>query len=274
MATRREKRNRKADEKKQRKLNATILRRMTKNPDKYNKNAERNRLRDIEGERRKIQHEAIRQAQRLAAIHDPSGAMFNVDPVIMLDDGRVVSVETLRLRELSAQEKAAAEKLKVEGLINDAPMKSESSDGQLPPTAPASSELCVLPNGMNPDRLTRLEAVNGPKPPRGLSNKQQKKRAALEPRPAPPKPTIPDHVLIPETEQNWLVLWDLPDEQLERRVLQEKRRKAAERKALRVKQESGKVERRIARDEKRRTYREMKLAWKDIKGTSCFIYKS
>ncbi|KAL2046046.1 hypothetical protein N7G274_001493 [Stereocaulon virgatum] len=265
VATRREKRDRKADEKKQRKLNATILRRMTKNPDKYNRNAERNRLRDIEGERKRIQNEAIRQVQRLAVIHDPSGAMFNVDPVIKLDDGRVVSVKTLRLQELRAQEKAAAEKTKVERLVDGATVKPESGDGQLPPRAPASSEFSVLPNRMNPERLARLEAVNGPKPPRGLSNKQQKKRAALEPRPAPPRPTIPDNVLIPEGEQNWLALWDLPDEQLERRVLQAKRRKAAERKALRVKQKSGKAERRIARDEKRQIYREMKLAWKGIK---------
>src|ERR1700678_4192075 len=55
IAARREKRNRKSDEKKQRKLNATILRRMTRNPMKYTKNAGRNRLRAIEQERRKIQ---------------------------------------------------------------------------------------------------------------------------------------------------------------------------------------------------------------------------
>ena len=272
VAARREKRNRKADEKKQRKLNATILRRMTRNPDKYNKNAERNRLRDVEGERRRIQQEAVRQAQRLAAIHDPSGAMFNVGPVIKQEDGEMISVETLRRREQRAQEKAAAEQAKAEGVINGALIKSEPSDGQIPPATTTISEPSVLPNGFNPDRLARLEAVDFPKPSRGLSKTQQKKRAALEPRPAPPKPTIPNHIPIPEGEENWLVLWDLSDEQLERRVLREKKRKAAERKALRVKQKSGKAERRVARDEKRRVYREIKLTWKAIKGKIGYFY--
>ena len=54
VSARREKRLRKADEKKQRKLNATILRRMTRNPEKYNKNASRNRIRACEAERKKI----------------------------------------------------------------------------------------------------------------------------------------------------------------------------------------------------------------------------
>ena len=51
-------------------------------------------------------------------------------------------------------------------------------------------------------------------------------------------------------------------------MIREKRREAAARKALRVKQQSGKVERRMARDEKRRVYRGLKLEWGAIKGTS------
>src|SRR2546421_10980640 len=119
-AARREKRNRKSDEKKQRKLNMTILRRMvrvktqnqrlrhgvneglltfcdlqTRNPEKYNKNAARNRLRAIEAERRKIHMNAVFMAQRLAAIYDPSGAKFNVKPVTTLEDGRVVTLESI-----------------------------------------------------------------------------------------------------------------------------------------------------------------------------------
>lgn len=267
VAARREKRNRKADEKKQRKLNATILRRMTRNPDKYNKNAERNRLRDIEGERRRIWQEAFRQVQRLAAIHDPSGALFNVGPVVKLEDGNVISEETLRRREQRAQEKAAAERLKTENTVDEAPaIHSAGNVTDLPPATATPNSSHLSTSEVKPGGLTRIDAADPPNSGKVLSKKQQKKRAALEPRPPPQKPTIPENIPIPDGEENWLALWDLPDDQLERRVLREKKRKAAERKALRVKQKSGKAERREARDEKRRVYREIKLTWKAIKG--------
>lgn len=124
----------------------------------------------------------------------------------------------------------------------------------------------ALRNGINPERLAHIEAMVSQRAPSRLSKTQQKKRAALELRPPPPKPAIPEGISIPKGEENWLELWNLPDDQLERRVLKEKRRKAAERKALRVKQQSGKAERRVARDEKRRVYRDIKLTWKAIKG--------
>ncbi len=267
VAARREKRNRKSDEKKQRKLNATILRRMTRNPDKYNKNAERNRLRDIEGERRRIWQEAVRQVQRLAAIHDPSGAIFNLGPVVKLEDGTVISEETLRRREQRAQEKAAAERVKTENTVDEAPATHSAGNDTVPPAATATTNSNpISSSGIKLGHLTRIDAENPPKSVRGLSKSQQKKRAALETRPPPPKPTIPENIPIPDGEENWLALWDLTDEQLERRVLREKKRKAAERKALRIKQKSGKAERREARDEKRRVYREIKLTWKAIKG--------
>ena len=237
---------------------------MTRNPDKYNKNAERNRLRDIEGERRRIWHEAVRQAQKLAAVHDQSGVKFNVGPVVKLEDGTVVSEDTLRRRQERAQERAAAEKIKEVGFTDGALTTHGVGDGEA--TESRSTKYPALHNGINPDRLAHIEAVVSQRPPSRLSKTQQKKRAALEPRPPPPKPTIPEGVSIPEGEENWLELWDLPDDQLERRVTREKKRKAAERKALRVKQKSGKGERRIARDEKRRVYRDIKLTWKAIKG--------
>lgn len=261
VAARREKRNRKADEKKQRKLNATILRRMTRNPDKYSKNAERNRLRDIEGERRRIWQEAIRQAQRLAAIHDPSGASFNIGPVVVQEDGTVISQETLHRRETKSKEKAAAQMAKETTDIGDEFVAPTPITIETPNSAPPISSI-----GLNPERLANIVATMSQQAPSRLSKTQQKKRAALEQRPPPPKPAMPDHISIPESEENWLALWNLTDDQLERRVLREKKRKAAERKALRVKQKSGKAERRIARDEKRKVYRDIKLTWKAIKG--------
>lgn len=268
VAARREKRNRKSDEKKQRKLNATILRRMTRNPDKYNKNAERNRLRDIEGERRRIWSEAVRQAQRLAAVHDQSGLMFNVGPVVVQEDGTVISKESLRRRQEKAQEMIAPEQIKDVQLKNEASTNPESDVAEAP-TSICANTLALL-NRLNTGHLTHVEAMGSPRAPSRLSKTQQKKRAALEPRPPPPKPVIPQGVSLPAGEENWLEMWDLPDDQLERRVLRAKKRKAAERKALRLKQKSGKAERRVARDEKRRVYRDIKLTWKTIKGVySC-----
>ena len=240
----------------------------TRNPDKYTKNAERNRLRDIDGERRKIWTEALKQAQRLAAVHDPSGAMFNVGPVITQEDGTVISLETIRRR----QERDAAEQVKKLGTMPTAGGTDKIHDGF--PTSESKHKMNndtgadVSLNRINPARLSQIEIVKPRAGPKGMSKTQQKKLALLEPRPPPPKPIIPDGISIPEGEEDWLALWDLADEQLERRVIRGKRRKAAERKALRTKQQSGKVERRAARDEKRKVYRELKMTWKTIKGIS------
>ena len=269
MAARREKRNRKSDEKKQRKLNATILRRMTRNPDKYNKNAERNRLRDIEGERRRIWQEAVRQAQRLAAVHDQSGAIFNVGPVVIQEDGTVISQDTLRRQQEKAKRTIIAKPIDEGAFTSDVSHVPAVGDVETPASKSADSP--ALSNWINPDRLAHIVDAVSQQPPSRLSKTQQKKRAALEPRPPPPKPTIPQGISIPEGEENWLELWDLPNDQLERRVLRAKKRKAGERKALRVRQKSGKAERRVARDEKRRVYRDIKLIWKAIKGMGSML---
>lgn len=260
VAARREKRNRKSDEKRQRKLNATILRRMTRNPEKYTKNAERNRLRDIEAERRKIWTEAIKQAERLAAEHDPEGFSFNVGPVMRQEDGSVISLETLRKR----QEKAALEQAKKYGFEVNSTIDKLGLSSQLADKA-NQDRLTALSNGVNPDRFAQMNLGKSDLATTGMSKTQLKKKEALIPRPPPPKPVIPEGISTPVGEENWLALWDLPDHLLERRVIKEKKRKAAERKALRVKQKTGKVERRVARDEKRRIYREVKLTWKAIK---------
>ena len=76
---------------------------------------------------------------------------------------------------------------------------------------------------------------------------------------------IPKGIKIPEGEEDWLSLWDLPDEELGRRLVREKRRKAAERKALRERQKADKTERRAARDERRWVYRDFKSEWKKTK---------
>lgn len=236
----------------------------TRNPAKYSKNAERNRLRAIEMERRTIYNEALKQAQRLAAIHDPTGVMFNVSAVTTQEDGTVITLETMRKRE----EREAAKKEGSNVLL-------EITTGQKGNAKPAESgdkadEEKSLISMMNPAREAQLDVGQAVRPPKShMSKTQQKKLAKFQPRPPPPKPKIPENVQIPEGEEKWLELWDLPDEEIERRVLRDKRRKAAARKALRVKQKSGKVERRAARDEKRKVYRDLKNTWRSIKGNCC-----
>jgi hypothetical protein len=50
---------------------------------------------------------AVYMAQRLAAVYDPSGAMFNVSPVVTLEDGRVTTVEADQRRKEREAQKAA-----------------------------------------------------------------------------------------------------------------------------------------------------------------------
>ena len=215
----------------------------------------------------------MQQTQRLAAVHDPTGSTFNVGPVVTQADGTVISVETLRRR----KEQELARLAREEGIVS----ATGAPDGKATATSTESNaQACTLQDGMhpardplsslhneiNPARLAQMDIGRPEQPPQKISKTQQRKRAALEPRPPPPKPIIPERISVPDGEVNWLSLWDLSDNQLERRVIREKKRKAAERKALRIKQKSGKVERRAARDEKRKVYRELKMTWKAIKG--------
>lgn len=204
------------------------------------------------------------QAERLAAIHDPSGKMFNVGPVLIQEDGKVVSVEFMERR---AQAQAERDGKLARG--NDVPAKgiTNAAKGEPNYSQVKDQSMDFTQDNVDPARRKQIQiAAGGEAQTKKLSKNQQKKLAMLEPRPPPPKPLIPPGVTIPEGEENWLVLWDLSDDELERRVIKEKKRKAAERKALREKQKEGKAERRAARDERRRVYREKKSEWKAIKG--------
>ena len=218
-------------------------------------------------ERRKIYHEAVQQAQRLAAIYDPSGVSFNVSPVVKFQDGTVITKEALKRREERQAEKAALEQHNKDGGAQESPTEAQDRQHKTTVLATSADESIIKQNGLHPDRIGRVEGTDVQPLPSKMSKKHQKRLALYEPRPPPPKPTIPEGIFIPEGEENWLALWDLSEDQVERRVTREKKRKAAERKALRVRQQSGKAERRAARDEKRRVYRDLKLEWKSIKGS-------
>ena len=247
----------------------TDIVRKTRNPDKYTKNAERNRLRAIETERRHIWSEALRQAQRLAAVHDPSGTTFGIGAVTTNEDGTVVSVEAQRRRE---ERRKAAEASKGEGAtsISDGAKLTVANHNTISELPQEKNGQGCVNHRIYGDPSAHTKASSAPyapdQPKNTISKSQQKRLTKFEPRPPPPRPILPKGVSVPEGEENWIALWDLPDNELERRVLRAKKRAAAARKALRVKQKSGKVERRAARDEKRKVYRDLKLTWKTIKG--------
>jgi hypothetical protein len=203
-------------------------------------------------------------AQRLAAVYDPTGAMFNVKPVITLEDGRVVTLEsTERKKEREAQKQAGKEA--AENGANEAQVNGQHAADKA--KAVESIGGSSVADRLNPERMAMLiESKMPQKHPIGMSKTQQKKMEQFAPRPPPPKPTIPEGIDLPsDEEENWLELWDLPDEELERRVMRAKKRAARARKELRIKQKTGKPERRAARDEKRRVYRELKQSWKIIR---------
>ncbi|TAQ84664.1 hypothetical protein B7494_g7007 [Chlorociboria aeruginascens] len=190
-AAKKEKKKAKSDAKKARKINDIMTRRANKNPEKYNKNKERNRLRDIEYERHKIRMEAVKQAQRLAAIHDPTGKTFNVNPVYVTEDGKV---KTVKQPMEENKEKAGA-------------------------TAAAAPPLETV----NPDRHALISGI-GP-PGRKLSNKQKKRLAMYGPKPIPPKPILPEGVTIPEGEENFIAMFDIDDVGVQKRLNEQKRQK-------------------------------------------------
>jgi hypothetical protein len=204
-------------------------------------------------------------AQRLAAVHDPSGAMFNVGPVTTLEDGSVISLEALERRKERQRERELREQAIARG---EEPPKPNGTTNE-------QTTSHGLVNGINLQRLKFFENTQ-PQPQAGvrqMSKTQQRKLEAHAPRPPPPKPTIPEDIPIPsDEEEDWLSLWDLPEGELERRVVRAKKRAAAARKALRIKQKEGKAERRAARDEKRKVYRGLKETWKVVRGEFDFLH--
>lgn len=201
--------------------------------------------------------------QRVAAVHDPSGKSFNVEPVTTSEDGHVVTLASIarkKEKERRREEEAAAK-------ANNVPAPLLEPEPVAPIVETLADDPSRNPHYVNPERLRQLVKAKTQKPRgRGLSKTQQRKQEQNPPRPPPPKPTIPDGVQLPDDEDEpWLDLWDLSDEDVERRVVRAKRRAAQERKNLRIKQKEGKAERRAARDEKRRVYRELKQSWKVIR---------
>ena len=189
-------------------------------------------------------------------------------PVTTVEDGRVVTLESIERK----KEKEALKQAQQEANQAAAETGAAGEQHQTQPQGTDEATALAAVGGsvvdrLNPERLQMLydQKLNPPRPA-GLSKTQQKKMQQFAPRPPPDRPVIPEGIVLPENETtNWLELWDLPDEDLERRVNRRKKQAARARKELRIKQKTGKAERRAARDEKRRVYREIKLSWKTLR---------
>jgi hypothetical protein len=189
--------------------------------------------------------EAVKQAERLAAKYDPSGKMFNVGEVVVLADGSVKSKERLRkIEELKIQRerdrKAAEEAKQVTQAIKQA-TKEARRRGADPPTTI---------EGINPERLAQIQSA----PAHHISNTQKKKKDLYAPKPVTPKPVIPEGIAIPEGEENMIALWDITDEDIQKRLNEVKRKKGQERAAFKKQQKKEKIFRRAMKAKKKQAH--------------------
>jgi hypothetical protein len=232
-------------------LQLTFILLQTRNNEKYTKNKERNKERDIMLERQKIRFEAVRQGERLAAIHDPTGKMFNVGEVIVMPDGQVKSKEAIeRAAEAKKQKEMDALAEKAENIRiaeEKANYKKEKlaakREGREPPPRPdyapklaLQSAASVYGNGGQPaygGQQMRSNQQTGTNAKRKISKKQQQRLEMLKPKPVPPKPVIPEGIALPEGEENLLELWDITDEEIAKRLRSKKKEKIIAGKTLR-----------------------------------------
>jgi len=226
----------------------------TRNNEKYSKNKDRNRERDILLERQRLRFEAVRQAERLAAIHDPTGKMFNVGEVVITPDGQVKSKEAIaRAAEAKKQKEieAAAEKLEnirlaeEKAKYREAKLQAKREGREAPPRPDYTPQIDLQSSasfygnrsGGQPaysgQQMGRQPAT-GAKPPRKISKKQQQRQEMLKPKPVPPKPVIPEGIALPAGEENLLLLWDISDEQIIKRLNSKKKEKILAAKKLRL----------------------------------------
>ncbi|MCJ1313421.1 hypothetical protein MMC25_007099 [Agyrium rufum] len=127
--------------------------------------SERDRLQAIIDEKRRIRVKALKQAQYLATVYDPSGALFNIGPVVVPEDGVAVSEESFRKTEAQ---------------------KSVTEDVR------AGNEL-----------LSAAEAIQDVRC--SLSKTQQRKREQRKRKPPKPQPVLPPDIEVSEGEENWIV---------------------------------------------------------------------
>jgi hypothetical protein len=85
------------------------------------------------------------------------------------------------------------------------------------------------------DRARYVQVVNkfGRLVNQKISKKQMRKREQLEPKPVPPRPVIPEGIPMLEGETNLVALWDITDQEILRRLADQKKQKSQASKDLR-----------------------------------------
>merc|ERR1712093_8777 len=236
LAQRKEKKRIKSEAKQQRKLNDLLHRKLNRKTEKYSKNKDRNKQRAIDLERQKIRADAVKQAERLSAIHDPSGKIFNVGEITILPGGVVNSKEGMRR---AAEAKERKEREEAEGKD----IEKRYKDAEKAAKFEAEEAQRAIDQGLPaPTRYPAKEALKNMQRPMRISKKQLQRQEQLEPQPVPPKPVIPDGISLPEGEEDLLALWDITDEQITKRLANQKREKAQSRKQLiKIQQENKKL---------------------------------
>merc|ERR1712093_689106 len=236
LAQRKEKKRIKSEAKQQRKLNDLLHRKLNRKTEKYSKNKDRNKQRAIDLERQKIRADAVKQAERLSAIHDPSGKIFNVGEITILPGGVVNSKEGMRR---AAEAKERKEREEAEGKD----IEKRYKDAEKAAKFEAEEAQRAIDQGLPaPTRYPAKEALKNMQRPMRISKKQLQRQEQLEPQPVPPKPVIPEGISLPEGEEDLLALWDITDEQITKRLANQKREKAQSRKQLiKIQQENKKL---------------------------------
>ncbi|KAH7336552.1 hypothetical protein BKA65DRAFT_36189 [Rhexocercosporidium sp. MPI-PUGE-AT-0058] len=236
LSQRKEKKKIKSEAKQQRKLNDRLHRKLNRNTEKYDKNKDRNKQRAIDLERQRIRANAVKQAERMAALHDPSGKMFNVGEIIILPGGIVMSKESMeRAAEAKEQkDKEDAQRNAIEKRYKDAERaaKLEAEEAQR-----------AIDQGMPaPTEYPAKEALKRMKRPKKISKKQLQRLQQLKPQAVPPKPVIPKGIRLPDEEEDLLALWDITDAEITRRLADKKKEKTQSRKQLiKIQQENKKL---------------------------------
>jgi hypothetical protein len=167
--------------------------------------------------------------------------MFNVGEVVVMPDGQVKSKDAIKkAAEMKAQREIEAAVEKAENIritAEKAKYKEEKlqakRDGREPPPRPSFAPATNLQGAAS--FYGGGEVANKNQQPKvsRLSKKQQRRIEMLKPKPVPPKPVIPEGISLPEGEEDLLALWDITDEEIQRRLKVKKKEKIQAGKNLR-----------------------------------------
>lgn len=168
---------------------------------------------------------------------------------MILPDGTVKSKERMRKAEEARIQRQAERKAEAEA-------KQAASEAKIAAKEARKNGEVPAIDGVDPQRLAQIETVPGVPPPKRMSKTQQKKLEMYAPKPVPPKPVIPEGITLSlhAGEENFLALWDITDEQIQRRLGEVKRKKALARRQLKLQQKKEKAFRRQMKAKKKQAH--------------------